>query len=108
MAGGRIPEISYPKAKAIREPKNIRIVGNLEVGIPFPVDIQARHFSWLLFSHYFQLDLIDILILYILALAVGVTRMYVGMHYPRDVIGGSMLGTAWGLFGVMVNNYLFR
>ncbi len=89
--------------------KNIRIVGNRAGGHSFPSGHTSQAFFMAsLFSHYFQLDLIDILILYILALAVGVTRMYVGMHYPRDVIGGSMLGTAWGLFGVMVNNYLFR
>ena len=31
--------------------------------------------------------------LYVLAAAVAFSRVYVGVHYPLDVIGGAMLGT---------------
>jgi PAP2 superfamily len=30
---------------------------------------------------------------------VGITRIYVGAHYPRDVLAGAILGSAWGLLG---------
>ncbi|MDR3576892.1 MAG: phosphatase PAP2 family protein [Anaerolineaceae bacterium] len=48
------------------------------------------------------------LILYGLAILVGLTRMYVGAHYPRDVLAGAILGTAWGLLGIIVDGYMFK
>ena len=39
-------------------------------------------------------------VLYGLAIAIAFSRVYVGVHYPVDVIGGAALGTAvgWGVF----------
>jgi membrane-associated phospholipid phosphatase len=44
--------------------------------------------------------------LFILATGVGLTRIYVGMHYPRDVIGGAILGSVWGLLAVLAEPFL--
>jgi undecaprenyl-diphosphatase len=35
--------------------------------------------------------------LYVLAAAIAFSRVYVGVHYPLDVIGGAVLGVAVGL-----------
>jgi len=34
---------------------------------------------------------------YLLALAIGFSRIYVGVHWPLDVVGGAVLGIAVGL-----------
>jgi undecaprenyl-diphosphatase len=43
---------------------------------------------------------------YLLAIAIGFSRMYLGVHYPSDVVAGAILG--WGIgYGVMfVAQYL--
>ncbi len=87
--------------------EDIRIVGSKARGHSFPSGhtSQAFFMATLLFQHY-NFGLLSGLALYALALLVGITRIYLGMHYPRDVLGGSILGTAWGLVGAIVNSYI--
>lgn len=87
--------------------EDIRIVGTRARGHSFPSGhtSQAFFMATLLFQH-FHFGLISGLALYAIALLVGITRIYLGMHYPRDVLGGSILGTAWGLVGAIVNSYI--
>ena len=49
-----------------------------------------------------------VFLLYAIALLVGITRMYVGAHYPRDVLAGAILGSAWGLLGALVDGYVLN
>lgn len=85
----------------------IRIVGSRARGHSFPSGhtSQAFFMATLLFQH-FHFGFFSGLALYALALLVGITRLYLGMHYPRDVLAGSILGTAWGLVGAIVNSYI--
>jgi membrane-associated phospholipid phosphatase len=84
-----------------------RIVGYREQGRSFPSGhtSQAFFIATLLAQH-FHANIFGAILLYAAALLVAVTRMYVGAHYPRDVLAGSILGTAWGLLGVVFEGYV--
>jgi len=86
-----------------------RVVGYRAAGRSFPSGhtSQAFFMATLLASH-FQAGTWVALLLYIMALLVGITRMYVGAHYPRDVLAGAILGSAWGLLAVLVNGYVLN
>lgn len=87
--------------------KNIRIVGSRASGQSFPSGHTSQAFFMAtLLLHYYHVNVYLWLGLYGIALLVGITRIYVGMHYPRDIIGGAIVGTAWGLLGVIVNSHI--
>ena len=41
-----------------------------------------------------------------IAAIVGFTRIYVGAHYPRDVMAGAILGSVWGILTGLVEVYI--
>jgi len=85
--------------------ENSRIVSSAASGYSFPNGHTSQTFFMItLLSHYYQLSFLLWLGMIALALLVWITRIYVGMHYPRDVLGGAILGTAWGLLGMLINN----
>ena len=87
--------------------RETRVIGWREAGLSFPSGHTTQTFFMmtLAISH-FQLSLIVALGLYIIAALVGFTRVYLGVHYPRDVIAGAILGLIWGGLGVLVAPYL--
>lgn len=87
--------------------ENIRIIGSRASGQSFPSGHTGQAFLMAtLLLQYYHVNILISFLLYAIALLVGITRIYVGMHYPRDVIGGAILGTVWGLLGVVVNSYM--
>ncbi|MDF1495395.1 phosphatase PAP2 family protein [Caproiciproducens sp. CPB-2] len=89
--------------------EDVRVVGIRARGKSFPSGhtSQAFYMATMLLQ-YFQGNFAAALVLYVLASLVGATRMYMGMHYPRDVLAGAILGTFWGFIGVLVNAVIFR
>ena len=50
-------------------------------------------FLMTLIIHHFQLGMGESIALYAVAALVSFTRIYIGAHYPRDVIAGVVLGS---------------
>lgn len=42
----------------------------------------------------------------LIVLAIGFSRLYLGVHFPSDVAAGYVLGGAWLFIGIMVTNRL--
>jgi membrane-associated phospholipid phosphatase len=84
-----------------------RIIGHRWSGRSFPSGHTSQAFFLAtLLAHHFHASVWLVILLYAVALLVGITRMYVGAHYPRDVLAGVILGSAWGLLGGIVDEYV--
>jgi len=85
---------------------NARVVGWREPGRSFPSGHTSQiFFLATLLYHHFEPGLGVGLLLYAVAALVGFTRMYVGAHYPRDVVGGALLGLMWGTLASLIDPY---
>ncbi len=84
-----------------------RIVGYRPKGRSFPSGHTSQAFFMAtLFASHFQANPAVVVILFTSALLVGITRIYVGAHYPRDVLAGAILGSAWGGLEMLVDGYV--
>ncbi len=97
------------RSRPIKRVTQARIVGYRAIGRSFPSGHTSQVFfmATLMASH-FHASVWVAFLLYAIALLVGITRMYVGAHYPRDVLAGAILGSAWGLLGVLVDGYVLN
>lgn len=82
-----------------------RVIGWQEKGDSFPSGHTTQIFFLMtLLIHHFQPGIIETTLLYAVAALVGFTRIYVGAHYPRDVIAGMVLGLVWGLLAALLDS----
>ena len=85
-----------------------RVVGWREIGLSFPSGHTAQTFFLMTLAvRYFQFSLAIAAILYGAAVMVGISRIYLGVHYPRDVVAGAIVGLIWGNVGALVAPYLW-
>jgi membrane-associated phospholipid phosphatase len=86
--------------------EDARVIGWREKGDSFPSGHTTQIFFLMtLFIHRFQLGMGESIALYAVAALVGFTRIYVGAHYPRDVVAGVVLGSVWGILAMLVDRY---
>jgi len=68
----------------------------------FPSSHAVNTFAAAFFLSYYFRSLIPFV--YFLAFIISLSRIYVGDHFPFDVIAGSLLGTFWAALFVWINN----
>ena len=84
-----------------------RVIGWRERGLSFPSGHTAQTFFMVTFLvQSFETGVLLVAVSYLLAVTVGFTRIYVGAHYPRDVLGGAILGSVWGILSILAGGYL--
>ena len=84
-----------------------KIVGWKAAGLSFPSGHTTQSFFIATVTiNYFRLPLAAAIVLYTIALTVGITRVYLGAHYPRDVMAGAILGLIWGAMGVIIAPFI--
>jgi membrane-associated phospholipid phosphatase len=87
--------------------RETRVIGWREAGLSFPSGHTTQTFFMMTLAvSHFELPLIVAVGLYVIAALVGFTRVYLGVHYPRDVLAGAILGLIWGGLGLLVAPYL--
>ena len=83
-----------------------RVIGWRERGDSFPSGHTTQvFFLTALLIYHFQFGMVVAGALYAVAALVGLTRIYVGAHYPRDVIAGVVLGSVWGVLATLVDSH---
>jgi membrane-associated phospholipid phosphatase len=86
-----------------------RVVGYRPFGRSFPSGHASQAFFMAtLMAQHFHSSLWVVCLLYPAALLVALTRIYVGAHYPRDVLAGAIFGSAWGMLGAIVDGHLLN
>jgi membrane-associated phospholipid phosphatase len=85
-----------------------RIVGLRAPGRSFPSGHTSQAFFLMtMLNNHFHPSLGIAALLFVAAVVVGVTRVYLGAHFPRDVLGGTVLGLGWGILITLVDPYSF-
>jgi membrane-associated phospholipid phosphatase len=92
------------RARPFLDLEGTRIIGWRERGRSFPSGHTTQIFFLMtFFIHSFQVGMAGTVALYAVAALVGFSRIYVGAHYPVDVLAGIVLGSVWGILASLVN-----
>jgi membrane-associated phospholipid phosphatase len=99
-------KVAFRRSRPYIRLAQTRIVGLRMRGQSFPSGHTSQVFFMVtLLVQHFHVAIPLVILFYFAAALVAITRMYVGAHYPRDVTAGAMLGTIWGLLGILIDNY---
>lgn len=91
---------SFYRARPCRALEHMRLLIGCSSSSSFPSHHAANVFAVASFLVYTYRR--TVIPLTLLAFLVGYSRIYVGVHYPLDVLGGAALGTGLGLLGAVL------
>lgn len=87
----------------------------IETGFSFPSGHATRAVAFFVFLLWLIWDYLSPIwrkvatgIVAVLTLAIGFSRLYLGVHYPSDVIAGYLVGAVFVIVGIKVANKLSR
>ncbi len=97
------------RARPFKAMTETRVIGIREPGLSFPSGHTTQTFFMmtLIVARYEPPWLVSVA-LYGIALVVGITRVYLGVHYPRDVMAGAVLGVLWAILVIVAAPYVQR
>jgi membrane-associated phospholipid phosphatase len=102
-----ILKILTDRARPFRLLAQTRVVGSRAAGLSFPSGHTTQaFFTMTLLLRHLQGSLVAAVGLYGLAALVAYARVYLGVHYPRDVIAGAILGLLWGALSFLIVSQL--
>jgi undecaprenyl-diphosphatase len=99
----------FPRLRPMNDPYNIPIIRIL-VGktstLSFPSSHNFNNFAVAVFLSYYYTSYR--IYFYSIAALVGFSRIYVGAHYPSDVLGGAIIGLLIGFMFIIIYNKILE
>lgn len=113
VVSGISDSCGYLLKEAIGRPRPCHVLENVHLlaycgkSFSMPSNHAANSFAFASVFWLRRRDLITSLML-VLAAVIGFSRIYVGVHYPFDVVAGSIFGMAVGIFLLAVYSMIIR
>lgn len=90
----------FARVRPCRTLENVHLLVNCGGGLSFPSNHAVNNFAAAtILSYYFQRK---VLVLFSLAGLVAISRIFVGVHYPIDIVVGSLEGVAIGTIVLLI------
>ena len=102
-----ILSLSFKSLFEVPRPEDVRFVIESR-GYSMPSGHTTRSFVSAMFLHPLVNNSKSRLLIWMLALLIGLSRIFAGVHYPSDVLVGAFLGCVAGYIGFKIQPYIVK